>query len=842
MRMSVLHALTPINRLSTELYQKPMHFFLELLQNADDSDYSDVKDAPKVDVTVRKKTVRFDTNEVGFRCGDVEAICSIAQSTKTSKRDAAKAQRIGEKGIGFKAVFSVADRVYIQSGHYSFRFDSNATLGRLMPQWADFPQARRPGFTSILLFLRPGVDRARIVQEMKKLDGTVLMFLRNIKTVKIDLPGSSLVLQTRLGVHDSNPALSTRYLSPDRFANYIVSRYPVSGLPANEPKRQGRSKSELVLAFPMPRATTVGDRSVFPATHKAYSFLPIRDYGFSFVLQADFLLVANREEIKASSLWNVTLRQNIPSAVAAAVAELNKTSLRYHWPHFMPVRSEQQDFFKGVGPEVLALLSAKRILESAKGQLMRPSDLFFTPVALASDVAQDLASQSMIPPELSIFAYPSTKYPTEAQRGIKWLGAKPVSAAQFLQDLSHFVGQYTSKFRAMPNSWHSRLAVVLDSLVSEHKMSILSLPFIPTRDGAWAAPDCQSLMFPLNGGQDVPDKIGKLVVRRDVAANPSRKALLRKLGAQDVTREEVCRLIVQVHESNQLGFENPDAISQADLIKHAEFLYQARWSGSTPSFPLWVGLEDSRRRLRSGEVYLDLGGVPYSASHMFGRHRAKFPFLHKDYYAIFHTEHAVEWLKTRLKLSGVPRLEQPPIYKGMAPDVRSELHPDFRFLAGLWPNSPEVLLLLKTHIDVYKSTLVSQPEATTIGGPESKNSITEFFSGMQVPCRGGRSAPLGQTCLARDHILAALGIPTSEGEPGSAESRLEVLDVPEPTSEKWDFLQHLGVTVDVKIQMLLGRLQRLKTSPGTSATKEQVSFEYEMIEKFSKPEDMGIVK
>ena len=99
-----------------------MHFLLELLQNADDNVYKD-STTPIMKITYWNGSLRFDTNEIGFSRADVEAICSIARSLKNESQQ--EGRRIGEKGIGFKAVFRVADEVLdrkstrLNSSHYS---------------------------------------------------------------------------------------------------------------------------------------------------------------------------------------------------------------------------------------------------------------------------------------------------------------------------------------------------------------------------------------------------------------------------------------------------------------------------------------------------------------------------------------------------------------------------------------------------------------------------------------------------------------------------------------------------------------------------------------------------
>lgn len=44
-----------------------------------------------------------------------------------------------------------------------------------------------------------------------------------------------------------------------------------------------------------------------------FAFLPLRSYGFRFIVQGDFDLPSSREDVNANSAWNQWLREEIPS-------------------------------------------------------------------------------------------------------------------------------------------------------------------------------------------------------------------------------------------------------------------------------------------------------------------------------------------------------------------------------------------------------------------------------------------------------------------------------------------------------------------------------------------------
>ena len=63
------------------------------------------------------RTITFTYNEKGFTPANVFAITGSAEA---SKNISVEKVEIGEKGIGFKSVFGIANRVLIQSGMFSF--------------------------------------------------------------------------------------------------------------------------------------------------------------------------------------------------------------------------------------------------------------------------------------------------------------------------------------------------------------------------------------------------------------------------------------------------------------------------------------------------------------------------------------------------------------------------------------------------------------------------------------------------------------------------------------------------------------------------------------------------
>jgi hypothetical protein len=272
--------------IADQLYTKPTHFLLELIQNADDNSF--ISNTPSLSFNTNLPgttlQMRIDCNEAGFTKENVKAICSIGQSTKKAV-DRQKGF-IGEKGIGFKSVFKVADVVHISSGPFQFKLDRRKTLGMIAPILELFPSTQiNPGQTQILLLLKGKSEMAHINNELSEVEPQLLIFLRKLSIITICTPIRHVQFRTYpakfdAGFNGETMSLKTSTFRDGKFCQtsmkkYIIVRYTVQQLPEDE-RRPGVSESEVVLAFPV-----LGNTNPMIEDQNVYAYLPIDDYGFA---------------------------------------------------------------------------------------------------------------------------------------------------------------------------------------------------------------------------------------------------------------------------------------------------------------------------------------------------------------------------------------------------------------------------------------------------------------------------------------------------------------------------------------------------------------------------------
>ena len=283
----------------TNVYKSNARFVFELIQNAEDNNYSRATSnnaAPYIKFTVHPEKIVIDSNEDGFSTDNVKAICKVGRSTKAG---AGAQQYIGEKGIGFKSVFLVASKVHIQSGPFSFFFErppakqgieprSQTGMYMITPIW-DPPKRTLPDpLTRMELTLKQRVDYPGLLKQFDALPDTFLLFLNKLRTITIDRVATAgrtaetttfsstvdepsgratLTKVQRQGSEQPKPSLK----------HYQITRKVLRDLAPDE--QRDYSTAEVVLAFEV----QLNSDSIIPVIcpQQVHAYLPIGYFGFS---------------------------------------------------------------------------------------------------------------------------------------------------------------------------------------------------------------------------------------------------------------------------------------------------------------------------------------------------------------------------------------------------------------------------------------------------------------------------------------------------------------------------------------------------------------------------------
>jgi hypothetical protein len=268
-----------------------------LIQNADDNRYKRAKDAgatPYIKFHVYQDKIIVDSNEDGFTADNVKSICRINASTKIRTESQ---HYIGEKGIGFKSVFMVASKVAIQSGPFSFFFEhepGDSGMGMITPEYFEPEKGLQNPLTRMTLTLLNTLDHADLLSQFDALPDTLLLFVANLRSIKIAKygPAGELLDSTLYSCDIDDVRRRARLLKiygrrnepPEETSRYYhLTRKIIYNLPKDE--QRDFNTAEVVLAFPL-------DSDNVPVIKRqdVYAYLPIRDFGFN-VRNFSFLLV-----------------------------------------------------------------------------------------------------------------------------------------------------------------------------------------------------------------------------------------------------------------------------------------------------------------------------------------------------------------------------------------------------------------------------------------------------------------------------------------------------------------------------------------------------------------------
>ncbi|XP_008291034.1 uncharacterized protein LOC103365383 isoform X2 [Stegastes partitus] len=587
-----------LDRLSTELYSKDTHFVLELIQNADDNSYpSDAGVVPALAFVVERDCITVLNNETGFQEKNIRAICDVGQSTKGKH----KYGYIGQKGIGFKSVFKVTDCPEIHSNGFHLRFDKTCgPMGYILPHWTE---------------------------NGRPLDAQLEDINRHSWTTKISLPLRCENRQTRNLFHDVHPSLllflhrlrsitiynqsEKRHVTMTRkdLSHNVLEVAHTEGLErwlvvkaTLKPKKikEDVESTELALAFQLGSDITGGDIVCQPQKQPVFAYLPLRSFGFRFIIQGDFDIPSSREDVDRDSSWNQWLRSEIPQLFLQAMdvftdhPEFKGLKGLCQFLQFVPLPDEVLDFFKPVAGQIIQLLKGKAFLPtlSSDGKVVYklPSQVAVCQDAvirnvIGGDELERHLSLSYLHPGLS--PAPPTSLLTHL--GVRHLRGSDVTTVTtaMAKELMRVEGIHSDgglrqlarllvcNFRALEHGYGEA-----DSILQTLK----DLPIIPLADGRVVALSGEGVFFPMEETKTKKTKAqaqaGPLsALYKDVSVvHPSLlncleplesqqiRELLRKLGVHELEPQEVLEQHIYPSIRNNKWKSKPESVIVSYLV------------------------------------------------------------------------------------------------------------------------------------------------------------------------------------------------------------------------------------------------------------------------------------
>ncbi|KAH6876838.1 hypothetical protein B0T10DRAFT_497374, partial [Thelonectria olida] len=420
--------------------------------------------------------------------------------------------------------------------------------------------------------------RSSIQEQFEALNEEILLFTRNLKKIDIKIYDGT-----------GNLSLSTTYSTTSSFLrdrvttekmtrrNFHITRHVATKLPKNENREYtdaeldsaAYARSEIVLAFPLSE-----DSVPILNPQWVFAFMPVRRMGFKFVVQADFVTSANRQDIETTSIRNKSLADGIADAFIKGILQLcNHKTLQYVWMRYLPSHNDSYPwdaFWSRVIDRITSQLKSSPVLRPASLGPLKPIE------ELRRHTAKQLDQDgNPLFADISPERYISPGYEEADLDNLSDLGLEFTYMDELIKRVRADLDDESSRMRTISDSsWHSRAATLLqrpfekkwDARIRELKQ----LKLLPLNNGTWTWAESGRVYCPTVHRLEIPKGLDLPVIDPQAYKNSRRKKLFELLGVKEADLITVCAAISLRHSLSSSKRFDP-SIS----FSHARFLYNA---------------------------------------------------------------------------------------------------------------------------------------------------------------------------------------------------------------------------------------------------------------------------
>ena len=718
--------------------------------------------------------------------------------------------------------------MHIQSGPFSFAFrhtrdNDDDGLGMITPYYEDPENLQAGVSTRITLTLLDSTKFEERASEFRNIPDTFLMFLSQLRRLSIELNQPSnppLIAQYSKRESEENGLYTTSLTKTTRKGKeestsaikfYIMKR-DLQNLPFDEARKdkQGNriDQATVILAFPVDER----DEPVLEQQY-TYAFLPLRRVGFKFLIQADFITQANREDVIHSSRNQAILKGVADAFMDAMIVFCKRPSLKYSWMRYLPEESISDDFWRTLSVLVYERLKQTSILEPWSGKgFYKPSNL-----EKLSEKHVDDDGNPLLADLQGAEVYLSPKYREADFQILRRLGTGMLKWSNFVDRLEADIRTPSiSRWKILysNNEWRTRICNVLLEAFTQDittvQQRLRQMTLVPLYDFRWVAsisPNKQfarKLYFPKTGAIHIPKDLRFDLVHSKAAANHAWSGLLSALGVISCPQDSVIGSINSRYiPTNLLNFKLVNAVA------HMRYLYwflPKEYSSLDPQIRL-VNQHESLLK-KDQYFYFPDGEDEYSPSKLFKQddqllgHPVN--YLHQDYLKKFDANvvhNGRSWSRWLEEMVGVRRI---PKLTGIGGDATSK---EFRYI--IERRSDMLLGIIKRGWSSYSPLICG--------------AVKQELCDSNVLLENGQRAPLAGTFLPLPRLKQrAMELGVSGEFPFIA--MFEILR--DEVKLDWIFAQKLLIRTDEDLEFYAAALTAFKTinpNPKTPSAKDQLA-------------------
>lgn len=343
-------------QLSSGIYTEEERFVFELFQNAVDA-FGDSAGCLNVKIAIQNGYLVFMHNGQAFSKRDIEGLCDVGNGNKTKD-----IKKIGYKGIGFKSVFW-SNCVTVLSGGYCFKFDKEYWVDywdknwknsygtkdpekRYLMPWQIIPIETTPpdigidtSDYTVVTYIQLG-RKKKIGDKIKRLmsDCQFLLFV-NAKNIKMSFwEEGKLAYSLEKKTIDDQVELSQNGMEDSRWLIYSNDHVEVSSDIQEEMKEDGYTPLKLqdAKSFDLSFAIRLDkEKKLMPMRNAVvYTYLPTSfkfgDEGLPFLVNANFITDAGRQQLHKDSAWNKMIFSRVPYEFLTWMSQISDKYPNYY--------------------------------------------------------------------------------------------------------------------------------------------------------------------------------------------------------------------------------------------------------------------------------------------------------------------------------------------------------------------------------------------------------------------------------------------------------------------------------------------------------------------------------
>ncbi|UPX10550.1 uncharacterized protein EKO05_0001202 [Ascochyta rabiei] len=805
--------------ISEQLYSSKYRFLNELVQNADDSSYRTAEKggvSPYLRFEITPDVFIVETNEDGFTRANIEAICATGKSSKKASQND---DHIGEKGFGFKSVFSIAEEVHIQSGLWSFGFKhckGQRGLGMVTP--LDIPPEVLPGDVTTRITLRYSSQAKdqyeRLTASVRHLPHTMIMFIQRIRTFHVAITDgqcerwstskeydSSKSRCTITKVHRKSDAMDAKTWTFLLFSS--IERY----LPADE-RRKNRTEAKIELAFPIYLVEDKEEPEVLNMGQHVFAYLPLQRLSqMKFLIQSDFITAANRETV-ADCPWNDAIYEGVAqlfvSAVTGTFAQPDHP-LRHSWLEYLPMQSMDfpwNQLTSSIKKSITESLRLKPVIQS------REQRQFKVPSQFRNLVYSTMHNNEPLLPDLADELYMSSGYADKHRNCFHTLGVKNVTWEDVIRLLKADVVRLSSRLKSKPatDPWHETFSdLMIQPFVNPSlwhlQDQIKPLALLPLSGSrSWTGAPGVSVGGPRNvyfacvGTTPIPKPLPLSVLDTVASTNPKRRAFAKAMGVEECSKTTVFAEICKRHCET---FSTP-------VIENDQFVFLYRQQCNVDDIRGWVRVPltaGGTARAKDTNLYFASSGE-FDMFKLLPKQNATAKFLASSLFdaqspsTLVNHEDWETWLARATGARYFPPLSNTETRGGgLFGSFCRVLSPEVRDVAKYKPR--KFLGMLKAHWNVYQ---------------QESHYVEEELKKCKVHCRSGNLVPLHTAYLPTKEVIETIN---DLGISGSTIPLLSVSDsaLDGLAYQSWRFLEEFGVSPKPDMEFYVLALQAIALGP-----------------------------